>query len=118
MSFKTLAKSSRTSITKSRRTSMSVTAALSLTAALLLSGCGSFSFSDESKEQGKTAICAAGGGLVSQIRTGGATTKFIAGIVKDNSTGDIQKIAESISNGSGDEEAASKLADYVDGLCN
>ena len=89
--------------------------ALSITA-LTLSACGPMS--DSTKEQGKTAICAAGGGLVAQIKTGGAVAKFVASVVKDNSTGDIQVLATKIANGEGDEKAAQELGDYVDGLCN
>lgn len=116
MFFKTSTKTSGKS--RNSRFSKATIAGVSIALAFTVSGCESFTVSDSSKDQGKTVICAAGGGLVSQIRTGGATTKFIAGIVKDNSTGDIQKLAESISSGNGDEEAANKLADYVDSMCN
>jgi hypothetical protein len=94
---------------------LSAVLALSITA-LTLAACGPMS--DSTKEQGKTAICAAGGGLVAQIKTGGAVTKFVASVVKDNSTGDIQVLATKIANGDSDAKAAQELGDYVDGLCN
>lgn len=82
---------------------------------IVMTGCSSVS--DETKSQGKDVICAAGGGLAAQIRTGGAVTKFAAAIVRDNSTGDIQKLAEKIASGQGDEKAADELAIYVENLC-
>lgn len=82
---------------------------------LSLTSCSSMS--DETKSQGKDVICAAGGGLSAQIRTSGAVSKFVASIVKDNSTGDIQVLAEKIANGQGDQKAADDLANYVDSLC-
>lgn len=114
--------SSANSSTKPRRRSRFQTNVIAGVVALLaissLAGCGSFTMSDSSKAQGKAAICAAGGGLVSQIRTGGATTKFVAGVIKDNSEGEIQKLATDIVNGNSDQEAANRLADYVDSQCN
>lgn len=88
---------------------------LSLMLTIPVAGC---SVSDSTKESGKTMICAAGGSVVSQIRTGGAMAKFVAGVVRDNSEGETKQLAESVANGSGDTVAANKLADYVEDLCS
>ena len=83
--------------------------------AVTLAACGSMS--DSTQAQGKDAICAAGGGLAAQIKTGGAVGKFAAGIVRDNSTGEIKALAESVASGQGDVQASQDLANYVDSLC-
>lgn len=116
MSFIKSTRTAKQNKSRSKRHVLVTVAAMMI--ASTLTGCGSFTVSDSSKEQGKSAICAAGGGLVSQIRTGGATTKFVAGVIKDNSEGEIQKLATEIVNGNGDQQAANKLADYVDSQCN
>lgn len=85
-------------------------------AAISMTACGDMS--DSTKDQGKTVICAMGGGMVAQIKTGGAAGKFVAGIVRDNSTGKIRDLAEKVAKGEADEQAVKDLADYVDGLCN
>lgn len=83
--------------------------------AATLTACGAMS--DSTQAQGKDAICAAGGGLAAQIKTGGAVGKFAAGIVRDNSTGEIKTLAESVASGQGDVQASQDLANYVDSLC-
>jgi hypothetical protein len=84
-------------------------------AAASMTGCNAMS--DSTKDEGKTAICAAGAGLAAQIKTGGAVGKFAAGIVRDNSTGEIKTLAEQVASGQGDVQASQDLANYVDGLC-
>lgn len=84
-------------------------------AAVSLTGCNAMS--DATKDEGKTAICAAGSGLAAQIKTGGAVGKFAAGIVRDNSTEDIKILAEKVASGNGDVQASQDLANYVDELC-
>lgn len=83
--------------------------------AVSLTACGSMS--DSTKDQGKEVICSAGGGLAAQIKTGGAVGKFAAGIVRDNSTGEIKTLAEKVASGQGDVQASQDLANYVDSLC-
>lgn len=85
-------------------------------AAISMTACDSMS--DSTKDQGKIAICAAGSELAAQIKTGGAVGKFAAGIVRDNSTGEIRDLAEKVASGQSDETAANDLAEYVDSLCN
>lgn len=92
----------------------SAVVAIAVSAATLTS-CGVMS--DSTQAQGKEAICAAGGGLAAQIKTGGAVGKFAAGIVRDNSTGEIKTLAEKVASGKGDVQASQDLANYVDGLC-
>lgn len=84
-------------------------------ATVSMTGCGTMS--DSTKDEGKVAICAAGNGLAAQIKTGGAVGKFAAGVVRDNSTGDIKALAEKVASGQGDVKASEDLANYVDGLC-
>lgn len=84
-------------------------------AAVSLTSCSGMS--DSTKDEGKTAICAAGSGLAAQIKTGGAVGKFAAGIVRDNSTGEIKVLAEKVASGNGDVQASEDLANYVEGLC-
>lgn len=85
-------------------------------AAISMTGCESMS--DATKDQGKIAICAAGNEIAAQIRTGGAVGKFAAGVVRDNTNGEIRDLAEKVASGQNDEEAAKELAGYVDKLCN
>jgi hypothetical protein len=107
----------RKSSTRSRlRNLKKFSAVVALTVSVVgLTACGSMS--DSTQAQGKEAICAAGGGLAAQIKTGGAVGKFAAGIVRDNSTGEIKTLAEKVASGQGDVQASQDLANYVDGLC-
>lgn len=83
---------------------------------ITMSGCSIMS--DSTKDQGKVAICAAGDELVAQIKTGGAVGKFAAGVVRDNSTGDVKILAEKVASGQGDVQATEELGNYVETLCN
>lgn len=79
-----------------------------------LTGCN---MSDDTKDAGKTAICAVGKGTIATIRTNDSAAKFIANLVKDNAEGDIKKIAEKVAKGNATAEATDELADYVENLC-
>lgn len=83
-------------------------------ASVALTGCN---MSDDTKDAGKTAICAVGKGSIATIRTNDSAAKFIANLVKDNSEGDIKKIAEKVAKGTATAEATNELADYVENLC-
>lgn len=99
-------------MTAVRKTS-GIILALALSA-LSLSGCN---MSDSTKDQGKDAICIAAGGLVNQIRSNDSTARFVAGIVKDNSSGKTKELAEKVIANEGGKEASNDLANYVEKLC-
>jgi hypothetical protein len=88
---------------------------LTATAVVGLTACGSMS--DSTKDQGKTVICAAGSGIAAQIKTGGAVGKFAAGVVRDNSKGEIKALAERAASGQGDVQASQELGNHVENLC-
>lgn len=107
----------RKSIARSRlRNLKRLSAVVAIAAsAVSMTACGSMS--DSTKDQGKEVICAAGGELSAQIKTGGAVGKFAAGIVRDNTTGEIKTLADKVASGQGDVQASQDLANYVDSLC-
>ena len=96
-----------------RRTMLAVTGML---LAVSMAGCGTFS--DETEQKGKDAICASADASAKSLRAGGAGAKAVASAIYDVADdGKVKKAAKSVRDGNADEETIDVLVNWVHKAC-
>lgn len=96
-----------------RRTALAATSAL---LAVSMAGCGTFS--DETEQKGKDAICASADASAKSLRAGGAGAKAVASAIYDvTEDGKVKKAAKSVRDGNADKETIDVLVKWIHKAC-
>lgn len=89
-------------------------------ACLSVSACGSDTFSDDTKSQGVTAMCATAKGNLAGLEASAATAKLAASAIRDVFSDDssIHRIADQVVRNPSDGAVRQRLRDAIRGECD